>query len=147
MFTWVKRLKRRLRTAKQIARDEAKIVVQVDTFFDKLVEVYPLQRNHHGRLNFNVGHYSFDGGWLSNSFYFDVLDTDIKYNTKIIGRIYIGPELFKPNPRWVVVKPDGNYPVSGGYGQSVTEITKEDLITAINYLVPSLVKEKPNEDG
>lgn len=115
--------------------------IEADAFFDYLKKAFVLQGDHIGAIEYTIDHYAFHGGWMMDSFYFDVFDTDYGYSKRIC-RIYVGISLLKETEvRWYIPSfalgkdKESDFKLLNPEG-----ITKEDFITVINAAVPDLIK-------
>ncbi|AEV89463.1 hypothetical protein OBP_026 [Pseudomonas phage OBP] len=144
---WLKRLIRVLATPAKIEANKVKVASELDKAFNLLVTDYPKQSSHRGHMGFDIGHYTFQGGWLKDEFYFDVYDLDYEFRLNKEGRIYVGYHKFPDmGVRWSVHKcGDKNKVVDSLTLHSPDNLYKGDFIKSLNFIIPGLVEEVVNE--
>lgn len=142
MLGWLSELKRAIFKERVPEKTNETISDEVDSFFKKLVEVFPMQNKCHGRLEFLIGHYSFAGGWLSDSFYFDIYDANKEFKINKKGRVYIGKGYLNDSIKYVSHKcGEDNEVISSTVVERLQGLHKRDLVSAINFIIPNLIEE------
>jgi hypothetical protein len=114
-------------------RKQAQIELEFEQLFLKLSDMFFRREDSDPYIDLLLGGYEIDGSWLGDSIYLDIHKKD-----KRLGRIHVGPGLFKSEPLvyWRVLGWPENEFV---FKKKTDELITNDLAHAINSIVPKLV--------
>ena len=141
MFNWLKKIKQAIFKKSPPGKSDETHSTEADAFLKKLTEVFPLQNKCYGKLEFVIGRYIFVGGWLSDSFYFDVYDGRKEFKIYKEGRIYIAKGHKSDGIKYTSHKcGERNDVISSTIFESLQGFDKRDLAKAVNFIIPNLIK-------
>lgn len=114
-------------------RKQAQIELEFEQLFLKLSDMFFRREGCDPYIDLPLGDYDIDGSWLGDSICLDIHKKD-----KRMGRIHVGPGLFKSEPLvyWSALGwPENEFVFKKKTGELITN----DLAHAINSIVPKLV--------
>lgn len=111
---------------------------QFEEFFCELRALNTSDEIKRGQIHFPISIYSFEGGWLTDSYYFDIyIKIRYEYDRIRVGRLYVGrtkPIFDEPG-----VRIQSCVSLDKSHVQYVDELTRTNLKEAINFIIPGFL--------
>lgn len=114
-------------------KEQNLIEAQFEQIFIKLSDMFFKRNKYEHYIDLPLGNCRIEGTWLGDSIYLDLYKKDER-----LGRIHVGPGLFKSEPLvyWRVLSwPENKWT----FKNKTDELTTNDFAQAINSIAPKLV--------
>lgn len=134
MLNWLKSLFDSTPESVRLNQEYEKYNAQFEAFHSKLVELVKSEEVQYGPIRFEIGSYRWKGGWLINSYYFDVYPIKETLRSRYMGRIYVSNDIYGKRCRLNIHRCDKNHKVTQEKIFFEDELLKEHLTEAITII-------------